>query len=66
MPCGDPALKRYKIECVDGAQRRYKFPAGKFALSQQVWLPASVAIQGAASPNVAGAPRDAGRRCGVR
>ena len=57
--CTEPQLQRYGIQCVDATfgQRIYRFPAGHFDLSQQVWLPPRTAIEGAASPNVAGEPR---------
>ena len=58
MACSEPRLKRYGIACADHPRQRvYRFPPGKFALSQQVWLPARVAVEGAASPNVPGEPR---------
>ena len=56
--CSDPKLRDYGIACADdGPIRTYRFPAGSFSLSQQVWLPARVAIEGVADPNVAGQPR---------
>ena len=57
VACSDPRLERYGIRCADGRQRTYRFPAGRFSLSQTVWLPPRTAIEGADSPNVPGAPR---------
>ena len=60
VQCDDQALIRYRIRCHDDAssgQRVYRFPAGHFDLSQQVWLPPRVVIEGAASPNIPGHPR---------
>ena len=57
-PCSEPTLQDYGIQCTDvHNQRTYRFPAGRFGLSQQVWLPSGVAIEGARAPNVPGAPR---------
>ena len=56
--CSDPRLRGYGIACTDDRTiRTYRFPAGSFGLSQQVWLPTRVAIEGVANPNVAGQPR---------
>ena len=56
--CNKKQLKHYGVVCSDdGALRMYRFSAGIYDLSQQVWLPARVIIEGAASPNVVGAPR---------
>ena len=58
VACSDPKLRGYGITCTDDRMiRTYRFPAGRFELSQQVWLPARVAIEGVANPNVAGQPR---------
>lgn len=56
--CNKKQLKHYGVVCSnDGVLRVYRFSAGIYDLSQQVWLPARVVIEGAASPNVVGAPR---------
>lgn len=56
--CNKKQLKHYGVVCSDkGALRVYRFSAGIYDLSQQVWLPAGVVIEGATSPNVVGAPR---------
>ena len=58
VSCADSALGRYGITCSDlGPIRRYRFPRGRFDLSQQVWLPKRVVIEGSASPNIVGSPR---------
>ena len=57
--CSESRLRHYGIQCDDLAHgvRAYRFPAGRFHLSQQVWLPARIVLEGAANPNVMGHPR---------
>ena len=60
VACDTPMLRTYNIRCsesVDGHLRRYQFAAGRYDLSQQVWLPPRVIIVGAATPNMVGDPR---------
>jgi len=58
VACNTSQLKQYGISCEDHASRRvYKFPAACFKLTQQVWLPPHVEIEGVSDPNMPGNAR---------